>query len=548
METKGNGLIKKGTLLLAVAALLIIGILAGYATQPTSAATPVNLGSAGSFAVLASSTVTNTGSSTIAGDLGVSPGTACAGLPSPCTGGGPGTVTGTIYTSASSAAGGAQTAAATAYADLTGRTTTTDLTGQDLGGLNLAPGVYSFSTSAQLTGALTLNAGGDANALFIFKIGSTLTTASSASVSIINSGKSCNVFWQVGSSATLGTSTVFIGSILAHNSITFNTGASSSDSALALDAAVTMDGNSITASGSCPLTTTTTSTATTTTSTGTTTTSTGTTTTTTNFGNPPPQCESGLYSGYYTNSTTQQVVNFTSITHSLAWTLVTQNPPGEMSCESATTTTTATTTSTTTTSTTTTTTEASCVNLTIQSQAANGTLLTGYFSDIWSNTTSGPQSTSTGFTPVDFCVPASTTATVGVLDYGCYAFDHWSDTGSALRYREFSITSATTFTAIYRNTCTPTPSTSSTIYVNAIDQSNSATTGLYTTLWQNGVLLQSCFAPCFLTVSNGQTYHVAVSDFMGHSFSHWTDTTTNRFHIVNVGSTSTTISLTAVYT
>ena len=174
--------------------------------------------------------------------------------------------------------------------------------------------------------------------------------------------------------------------------------------------------------------------------------------------------------------------------------------------------------------------------------------MTGYYSDIWSNTASGPQSTSAGFTPVAFCVAPSTTATVAVLDHGCYTLDHRADTGSALRYRAFSITSATTFTAVYRDSCTPTPVTSSTISVNAIDTSGNAVTGGYRTLWQNGVLLQSCFGPCTLTVSNGQSYQVLVADFGNYVFSHWTDGTATRSYTMNVGSTSTTIDLTAVYT
>ena len=107
-------------------------------------------------------------------------------------------------------AGGAQGANTAAYLNLAGQTCNFDLTGQDLGGLTLVPGVYCFSTSAQLTGALTLNAGGDPNAVWVFQIGSTLTTASNSSVLLTNEGQQCNVFWQVGSSATLGTTTSFI--------------------------------------------------------------------------------------------------------------------------------------------------------------------------------------------------------------------------------------------------------------------------------------------------------------------------------------------------
>jgi type VI secretion system secreted protein VgrG len=120
------------------------------------------------------------------------------------------------------------------------------LTGQDLGGLTLTPGVYCFSTSAQLTGTLTLDAQGNSSAVFIFKIGSTLTTASASSVLLINSASSCGVFWQVGSSATLGTGTALAGTIVALTSITLNTGSSVSGRTLARNGAVTLDDNNVT--------------------------------------------------------------------------------------------------------------------------------------------------------------------------------------------------------------------------------------------------------------------------------------------------------------
>jgi type VI secretion system secreted protein VgrG len=113
----------------------------------------------------------------------------------------------------------------TAYNTLRGLPTQVDLTGQNLGGLNLGPAVYSFATSAQLTGLLTLNGQGNANALFVFNIGSALTTASNSVVLLINGANGNNVYWTVGSSATLGTSSVFAGNILADQSITLNTAA-----------------------------------------------------------------------------------------------------------------------------------------------------------------------------------------------------------------------------------------------------------------------------------------------------------------------------------
>jgi Ice-binding-like/Putative Ig domain len=201
--------------------------------------TAPSLGAADSFAVLGGSTVTNTGSSTITGDLGLSPGTAVTGFP-------PGiVVSGTIH-AADAVALAAQNSVTTAYNSLAGQPCTQDLTGQNLGGLTLTAGVYCFASSAQLTGTLTLNGPG----VFIFKIGSTLTTASSSSAVVINGGSRCNVFWQVGSSATLGTGTSLAGNILALTSITLTTGASVINGrTLARNGAVTLDTNMVSSCG-----------------------------------------------------------------------------------------------------------------------------------------------------------------------------------------------------------------------------------------------------------------------------------------------------------
>lgn len=216
-------------------------VCAGFALQ---AKADVMLGTAGNFSVLAGTTVTNTGPSVIdGGDVGVSPGTAITGFP-------PGIILSPFTThSADAVALQAQSDLTTAYNVAAGLPITQDLTGQDLGGLTLLPGVYFFSSSAQLTGTLTLNNLGDPNAEFVFQIGSTLTTASNSSVVTINGGPmpGCTVFWQVGSSATLGTDTAFEGHILALTSIAMNTGASILDgSALARNGAVTLDDNTIT--------------------------------------------------------------------------------------------------------------------------------------------------------------------------------------------------------------------------------------------------------------------------------------------------------------
>ena len=215
-------------------------------TGPALAATAPSLGNAQSFAVLGASAVSNTGTSVITGDLGIAP-----GLASSVTGFPPGIVTGgTIHAGAvipDPLAAAAQADAGTAFNDLDQPCTTTYPVGnKDLGGLTLTPGVYCSTSSFSLTGTLTLNALGDPNAVWIFKMpASTLTTATDSVVRMINGGQDCNVFWRVGSSATLQTRTTFIGTIIANTSITLVTNASMSGRALALNGAVTMDTNNI---------------------------------------------------------------------------------------------------------------------------------------------------------------------------------------------------------------------------------------------------------------------------------------------------------------
>ena len=218
--------------------ILIVGMTVTPPLFTADAATAPSLGAAQGFAVLAGSTVTSTGSTVVTGDLGLYPGSAVTGFP-------PATFTGTIHVGDTTAQV-AQGAVTSAYDTITSQACNFNLAGQDLGGMTLFPGVYCLLTApAQLTGQVTLDAGGNPNAVWLFRIGSSLTTAGSSSVQMLNGGQSCNVFWQVGSSATLGAASSFVGTLIAMESITFTTGANLSGRALARNAAVTLDADNI---------------------------------------------------------------------------------------------------------------------------------------------------------------------------------------------------------------------------------------------------------------------------------------------------------------
>lgn len=195
------------------------------------------LGTANSFAVLGASAVTNTGPSVVTGDLGVYPGSSISGFP-------PGIVIGVIYPG-DAVAMQAQTDALNAYNTLSEGSCTANVPAE-LGGSTLGPGIYCVSSSAQITGNLTLDAGADPNALFVFRIPSTLTTAHNSNVILINEANPCNVFFLVGSSATLLSNTTFIGTIIAVASITLVTSSSVNGSLFALNGAITLDTNAIT--------------------------------------------------------------------------------------------------------------------------------------------------------------------------------------------------------------------------------------------------------------------------------------------------------------
>lgn len=213
--------------------VLVLLIAANAFANPTGPNVTINLGTATNFGLLAGSGITNASASTfITGDVGSSPTPTVTGLTAA-------QVNGTLYTSSNPATAQAQTDLTTGYNEAAGAACGTDLTGTDLGGLTLVPGVYCFSSSAGLTGTLTLDGQGDANAQWVFQIGSTLITATNATVLLINGAANCNVFWQVGSSATIQTNNTFVGNIMALTSITLD-GGILNGRALARNGAVTI--------------------------------------------------------------------------------------------------------------------------------------------------------------------------------------------------------------------------------------------------------------------------------------------------------------------
>lgn len=271
-----------------------------------AAEAPVGLATAASFAVLGGSTVTNTGPSVVSGDLGVHPGTAVVGFP-------PGTVNNGSIHAADAQAAQAQADLTTAYNDAASRSPTATVTA-DLAGQTLSPGVYRGPTLA-LNGTLSLNAQGDPGAVFIFQTGSTLITGPGSAVSLVNGTSPCNVYWQVTSSATLGTNSVFAGTILALTSVTAETGSSVTGRLLARNGAVTLDNNTVNvagcSAGATAATTTTTNGAAATTSTSTTTAPP--TTTTTGAVTPTSTVTPTTSTTLPTTNTTSPTTNTTSL-------------------------------------------------------------------------------------------------------------------------------------------------------------------------------------------------------------------------------------------
>jgi LPXTG-motif cell wall-anchored protein len=222
---------------------LVFGTVALGGISSASAATtdaPVGLGTVGSYSVLGGTTVTNIGPSVLGQDLGVSPGTAITGFP-------PGVSLGATHAGDAPAAQ-AQIDLTTAYNDAASRATSALVSG-DLVGQTLPGGVYTSAGPLALSGVLTLDGKNDPNSVFVFQASSTLTTASASSIKLINGAQPCNIFWQVGSSVTLGTNSQFVGTIMALTSISANTGATIEGRALARNGQVALDTNVFTLPG-----------------------------------------------------------------------------------------------------------------------------------------------------------------------------------------------------------------------------------------------------------------------------------------------------------
>ena len=220
------------------AGAVIAAALALFAIPAGASAAPVNLATAEPFVVLSGAAVTNTGPSVLNGDLGVSPGTSITGF------GLPAVVNGATH-EADPVALQAQADLTNAYNVAAGQEVAPadDLSGTNLGNRILGPGAYRYTSEALMTGALTLDAEGDPNAQFVFLIGSSLTTESASSVVLINGASPCNVYWQVGSSADIGTTTTFVGNLMALTSISLKNAATVTGRMLARNGEVTLINN-----------------------------------------------------------------------------------------------------------------------------------------------------------------------------------------------------------------------------------------------------------------------------------------------------------------
>lgn len=225
----------------ALSCSLLLGLSSlAVASSAFAAEAKIELGTSANYSVLGGSAVTNTGNSILAQDLGVSPGTSITGFP-------PGIVLGTVHATDAEASL-AQNNLVTAYDDTAGRAPTANVE-KDITGQTLVSGVYKAAEELELSGTVTLDGQNDPNSVWIFQVGSSLTTASSSSVALVNGAQACNVYWQVGSSATLGTASDFKGNLLALTSITVTNEATVEGRVLARNGAVTLDDNTFTSPG-----------------------------------------------------------------------------------------------------------------------------------------------------------------------------------------------------------------------------------------------------------------------------------------------------------
>jgi len=238
-KKKMSNTVKYSVPAIAIVAVVALAVFTGQSSS--QAVSTVLLGNSTNFAVLAGSGITNTGATTVSGTAGGDLGSA----PTPAFTGAVGvTTTGTKYLAAEAIVVGAKAALDTAYLDAQGRPSTSTIAA-DLGGQTLVGGVYTGASSIGLTGTLILDGANNADSVWIFQAGSTLTTASSSVVSLINGAQACNVFWQVGSSATIGTGSNFVGHVFAQTAITDNGGSTIQGQLLARDAAVTLNNTTI---------------------------------------------------------------------------------------------------------------------------------------------------------------------------------------------------------------------------------------------------------------------------------------------------------------
>lgn len=243
--------IKKIVTTFAIVSVVLMAACKKDKTEPTPSPSPVvipvqttsqamvPMAGASSLAILAGSAVTSTGATVITGDLGLSPGTSVGGFP-------PGILNGTLHIN-DAIATQAKLDLTAAYNDAAGRTATDIVTlSGNIGGLTLTPGLYKSTSSLAISsGDLTFDAKGNANAVFIIQIASTLTTTSGRKVILSGGALASNIFWQVGSSATFGTTSVFKGTVMAMQAITFNTGATLNGRALARNGGIVLAGNTI---------------------------------------------------------------------------------------------------------------------------------------------------------------------------------------------------------------------------------------------------------------------------------------------------------------